>query len=113
MISIHFDANSNEFTQLERTGHLYLGPQYAPPLHLLVPPHVSQAPLPLPNSVELPNHYFFHNFGWDVLPPSPRANTTGWGKFEHNRPIPSTVNLASSGHHEKIPHTTENPPKSS
>ena len=43
--SIHFDTNSNEFTQLERTGHVYLRPQQAPHSHIPVPPHVSQASL--------------------------------------------------------------------
>ena len=110
---VHFDANSSEFTQLERIGHLYLGPQCTPPSHLLVLPRVSQAPLPLPNLAEfpIPNNYYVHKLGWDVLPPSPQANTTSWGKLEHNQPMPSAASSTSFGPHEKIPLPDEDPPK--
>ena len=111
IFALHFDANSNDFTHLTRNGHLYLGPQHATPSHISVPSHVSQDPLPFPNTVEFPNLYPAHNLGWDVLPHSPWANTTGWGNLEPNHILPSISSSTSSGHYEKTPHTTENPPK--
>ena len=96
---------------MERTGHLYLGPQHSPPSYHSVPPYVSQYPLPLPNSVEFPKHYSVGNFSWDFLPPYPWSKITGSGNIEPNFPIPSTSSSTSFGHYTKTPHTTKNPPK--
>jgi len=87
---VHFDSNSDEFNQLARTGHLFLGGQQAlpepmRPVNVPLQPHPSIVGIPLhPQSDPADD-------GWETNQNKPVSGNAKWPSMHENHPEPEFV----------------------